>query len=36
MLIKEPIKINYEKETIEDIVLKIAIAIEQDRSFLTS
>jgi len=36
MQIKEPIKINYEKETIEDIVFKIGMEIEQDQSFLTS
>jgi 1-acyl-sn-glycerol-3-phosphate acyltransferase len=34
MLIKEPMKIDYEKETIEEIVFKIGVAIEQDSSFL--
>jgi 1-acyl-sn-glycerol-3-phosphate acyltransferase len=34
MLIKEPIKIDYEKETVEEIVFKIGVAIEQDSSFL--
>ena len=34
MVIKKPLKIDYEKENIESIIEKIEFAIEQHQSFL--
>ncbi len=36
MIIKEPLKIDYENESIDEIVEKISYAIEQHPSFLES
>ena len=34
MIIKEPLEIDYENESIDSILKKIQMAIEQDTSFL--
>ena len=34
MIIKPPLQIDYENDTVEEIVTKIEIAIEQHESFL--
>ncbi len=36
MVIKKPLDIDYENETVEDIIEKISYAIEQHPSFLSS